>query len=398
MVTDSDQDAPDPYVRLFADCIPVRGAAHSAIYDLGRRRLLRFPSAYMDLLERVNGRTLRSAIEGLDAERADLLERLVRYLLDNEVAALSAIAGAFPPLPTGWSSNATVHSAIIDYDRQRHDHRKLIAELDALGCAYLQIRAFSDLLSLDDLADIAGAACGSSLRSIELVVPYSEATQVSAWARFVRNHHIVAKIVIHGAPRNQVVNVDMTPERVPGLVTYRAVYFVSELIESADACGRVDRKTLRAPSVSNFFESRGFNSCLNRKLGIDVEGHVRQCPSMPQSFGNYHANALPEIVALESFRGIWGVSKDQVGTCRDCEYRHACVDCRAFIEDPENPHSKPAKCAYDPYLGQWADEAPALPGFDVVRLTLAEPDGWASVPAGAAAKRSSADGLQVALV
>jgi SPASM domain peptide maturase of grasp-with-spasm system len=394
-VASSSNEGAAPHVRLFADCIPVRGAAYSAIYDLGRRRLLRFPSAYMDLLERVNGRTMQDASEGLDSERAELLGRFVQYLLDNEVAVLSAIPGAFPALPQAWNS---VQSAIIDYDRQRHDHRKLIAELDALGCAYLQVRVFSDLLSLEDLADIARVSSGSSLRSIELLVPYCDRTATSTWARFVREHLIVAKIVVHGAPRNEVVNVDLTPERVPGLVTSRAVYFISDAIGSADACGRVDRKTLRAPSVPLFFESRGYNSCLNRKLGIDVDGHIRQCPSLPRSFGDHRAHTLADVVSLEPFRAIWGIAKDQVETCRDCEYRHACMDCRAFTADPANPYSKPAGCTYDPWTGQWAETAPDAPGFEVVRLRLTGADRDASGTPPCSADGSSAGEVLQALV
>ena len=35
-----------------------------------------------------------------------------------------------------------------------------------------------------------------------------------------------------------------------------------------------------------YLESLRFNSCLNRKLSVDARGEIRNCPSMPASFGN----------------------------------------------------------------------------------------------------------------
>jgi hypothetical protein len=41
--------------------------------------------------------------------------------------------------------------------------------------------------------------------------------------------------------------------------------------------------------------------------------------------------------------------------CKDCEFRYICTDCRAYLEDPYNEYSKPLKCGYDPYTGEWSE-------------------------------------------
>lgn len=46
---------------------------------------------------------------------------------------------------------------------------------------------------------------------------------------------------------------------------------------------------------------------------------------------------------------------DQIHICKDCEFRHICTDCRAYIEDPDDIYSKPLKCGYNPYTGEWAE-------------------------------------------
>ena len=53
------------------------------------------------------------------------------------------------------------------------------------------------------------------------------------------------------------------------------------------------------------------------------------------------------------FKEKWGISKDHISVCRDCEFRYACSDCRAYLENPEDAFSKPLKCGYDPYSGKW---------------------------------------------
>jgi SPASM domain peptide maturase of grasp-with-spasm system len=94
---------------------------------------------------------------------------------------------------------------------------------------------------------------------------------------------------------------------------------------------------------------------LNRKISIDEDGHLRNCPAMGRSFGHHQAVALAEVAGSSAFQRAWKLRKDDIQICRDCPYRYACTDCRAFLEDPEAEDSKPLKCGYDPYTDTWAD-------------------------------------------
>ena len=90
------------------------------------------------------------------------------------------------------------------------------------------------------------------------------------------------------------------------------------------------------------------NSCLNRKISIDVDGAIKNCPSMSQNFGNIENTTLKESLKHSDFKNNWNITKDQVSVCKDCEFRYICTDCRAYVEKPENNYSKPLKCGYDP--------------------------------------------------
>jgi SPASM domain peptide maturase of grasp-with-spasm system len=76
---------------------------------------------------------------------------------------------------------------------------------------------------------------------------------------------------------------------------------------------------------------------------------------MSQSFGNIKDTTLEEALSHPDFKKYWNITKDQIEVCKDCEFRHICTDCRAYIEEPENQYSKPLKCGYNPYTNKWEE-------------------------------------------
>lgn len=59
--------------------------------------------------------------------------------------------------------------------------------------------------------------------------------------------------------------------------------------------------------------------------------------------------SLRQALEKENFKDVWSISKSRIKVCKDCEFRHICTDCRAYIDDPNDIYSKPLKCGYDPY-------------------------------------------------
>jgi SPASM domain peptide maturase of grasp-with-spasm system len=97
------------------------------------------------------------------------------------------------------------------------------------------------------------------------------------------------------------------------------------------------------------------NSCLANKISIDADGNIKNCPSMKESFGNVRDTTLAEAIEKPGFKKYWDINKDKIHVCKDCEFRYVCTDCRAYVEDPEDILSKPLKCGYNPYTGEWSE-------------------------------------------
>lgn len=347
------EPAPRGVLSLHADCVPVRGAHTSAIYDLNRLRIATFPTAYFDVIRAIDGAYADDPYAPGDDPHADKIASLVRYLLENEMAAFQSEPARFPPIDTGWDVPGQLQNAIIDIGNHLHDFEGLFAQLDELGCQFVQIRAYACLPTLEDIAGIARAARHKSLRGIELFLHHDPRFDADALRQLVRDHLIIARLVFHSAPEDVALEVAFGGDTTDGVAETRRVHFTCVQLISSDDCGRITAAAIQPPTVEMFNELRQFNGCLNGKISIDVNGQIRNCPSMSTSFGDAATRPLRDVVSDAAFREVWDIGKDRIDICRDCELRYACTDCRAFLQRSDDLYSKPAKCGYDPYTGKW---------------------------------------------
>ncbi|MCU0289172.1 MAG: hypothetical protein MUF15_22605 [Acidobacteria bacterium] len=99
--------------------------------------------------------------------------------------------------------------------------------------------------------------------------------------------------------------------------------------------------------------NRHFNSCWGRKIAVTSDGKIRPCiysDICVADLDTVTIERLPEIM-----NKYWTFTKDKVKTCRDCELRHICFDCREIARregggDLEAPNRH---CRYNPYNGTW---------------------------------------------
>ncbi|MCJ7934915.1 MAG: grasp-with-spasm system SPASM domain peptide maturase [Chryseobacterium sp.] len=127
------------------------------------------------------------------------------------------------------------------------------------------------------------------------------------------------------------------------------------------ACGKVELKYFNT-NLPKVLEAINHNSCLHKKIGIDKNGNIKNCPLMPESFGNIQHHSLEDAITQPGFQKYWNITKDHIEVCKDCEFRYVCTDCRAYTERNHCNNnglnlSKPLKCGYDPYTGEWKDWA-----------------------------------------
>ena len=135
------------------------------------------------------------------------------------------------------------------------------------------------------------------------------------------------------------------------------IILINQKIVSNVHCGLINSEYFSI-NIKTFTEAQKHNTCLNRKISIDLDGEIKNCPSMNKSYGNIKDINLMEAIEKPGFKDLWYIHKDQVEVCKDCEFRYICTDCRAYIQNPDNIYSKPAKCGYNPYTATWGEYNP----------------------------------------
>lgn len=111
-----------------------------------------------------------------------------------------------------------------------------------------------------------------------------------------------------------------------------------------------------------YTEALNHNSCLHKKMGVDKDGNIRNCPSMPKAFDNIKNTTLQAAFRNTDFKEYWTVTKNDIAVCKDCEFRYICTDCRAYTERTATniaglDVSKPLKCGYNPSTAEWEERS-----------------------------------------
>lgn len=331
---------------LYANCLPVRGARRSAIFDVQRGRIRFIPNALYKLLsDEVPISQSAAPADEVEAESNDATIAEYFAVLTREGYGMwTDEPERFPPLNLEWRRPEAITNALIDVDRSSgHNWPKIRRELDAAGCIALELR-FYDVFSLEGIALILSIFAGSKLRHISMLVCYSENVSESDLETFCRQWPVISSIWVHSSPRVAAKTLD----------TQARIHFTKQIL-SIESCGHVSMASM-AVNLVHFTEARRGNSCLNRKVGIDVDGQVGSCPACSNKCSPVNDATLKSSVANFGLQTITQITKDEVKICRDCEFRYVCTDCRVFRSDPSDLYSKPANCSYNPYTATWENK------------------------------------------
>jgi SPASM domain peptide maturase of grasp-with-spasm system len=308
------------------------------------------------VLQYLTSARIGHVIDGLEnEEEKGLVTEFIHFMVQHELATFLEDPSMFPALEERWDIPSAIQNAIIDVDKVSHDFDKIFHELDELECQFVQIRSFSNLLALDDVYRVLSAAHHTSIVSVELLLKYDAAVPDDAYKALIENEPILSSLVIHSSPAERTLVVDYGCSEEAKYYIEKKILFVARHINAQIHCGNITVANLNAPGVSNFFETKLFNGCLNRKVSVDASGEIKNCPSMRESYGNVRHASLSQAVNKAGFRDKWAITKDQISICKDCEFRYVCSDCRAYVENPADSYSKPLKCGYDPYTCKWEE-------------------------------------------
>ena len=344
----------EPNLSLYACCILVKGARRSAICDLQKQKVDFIPNTLYEILIHDDIFTIKNIKNDFEKKYHNTIDEYFEFLFKNDYIFTrdEDELECFPKIDLSWKRPEIITNAIIDIDINENtvstlNFKNISIQLDELGCKALQFR-FWAFAELQDIDTILAFFTESRLKHIDIILPYSDYYEdnISAFDKMCQINQRIQFITFYKSPFACIKNIDS--------IEKAAFIYTTGNYSSHLACGNVIRDDFFS-NMYLFTEAQKHNTCLNRKISIDTEGYIRNCPSMPEHYGNIKDMTLQEAMKHPDFKKYWFINKDQIEVCKDCEFRYICTDCRAYREDPENLLSKPLKCGYNPYTCEWEE-------------------------------------------
>lgn len=275
-----------------------------------------------------------------------IMEYLI-YLKENRFALFvkKNDLDLFPDLSYEWDFPSEISNAIIDIDISGEfiNHYDIIDQLDEINCFHLQIRFCDGERDRNKILKLLRYASGKSFHSMSVFLSFKVFKNYTSHKKLIENFPKIDNITVYSSPVKKVIRI----EKFWAFINYSINNFDAE-----KTCGytNTDFFSLR---MEHFTESQHYNTCLNRKISVDSNGYIKNCPAMGQNYGNISCTNLKEVIENPDFKYYRDIKKDNIDVCKDCEFRHICTDCRAFIKDPGNIFSQPSNCNYNPYIAKW---------------------------------------------
>ncbi len=327
------------YISLLPSTIISKGINRSCLIDVEKSIYCTIPNSLAELFSEQKQFVLAEVLNLFDNEDKETFIEYVDFLEEHNFIIRSINLIRFKYYDNkSYHSPFELETLIIDSIGFK-DFEDKICKIK-LFPEFFQIRFFKEL-TIDELKKIANYLQENDFLNIELLLSHNHKISEEEYINLYKKHKIFSRIIISNYSENKTL-ID------------KKIICLQEKILDEKQCGKISEK-LFMPNLRTVLTSKSCNSCLNRKLSIDKNGNIKNCPSMSNSFGNIKDISLEKALSQPDFKKYWNITKDQIEVCKDCEFRHICTDCRAYVEEPDNDFSKPLKCGYNPYTNEWEE-------------------------------------------
>ncbi|MGD9493528.1 MAG: grasp-with-spasm system SPASM domain peptide maturase [Bacteroidales bacterium] len=321
--------------RLFGYVKLISGISKSILYDSWRNTFTYISNEEAEIIKQINSLPLSSLAEAFGSEE---VEDVIHTLNGSDYGfyCSSDEKNDFLDLNENYISPAAIETIIIDFGKyfSQEIFQKIIKESMKFLTKSLLFRFFTvppkNVISLY-LSELKQ----SLFVNIELIMPYQNIDMVFF------NELNISKIVLFNSPYNKIEWLEDKSKCV--------VYYTDGI--SVETCGVID-ESMFILDYENYTLSKNFNSCLYKKLSIDSNGFIKNCPAMKHNYGHIRNINIEDVINLPEFQKWWQIKKDDIEVCKDCELRYFCHDCRAYTLN-NNIYGKPSKCKYNPYNNSW---------------------------------------------
>lgn len=324
--------------KLVKSALITKGAKMFTILDSEANTIYRFSNDYMEILNNPNMLTLKEAYTYYNNSGDENYIDFLVFLNDRDLLFESEIDN-YLDLSTEFDYPAHITNAYLEFNPGKlMKYVDLFYQLNTLFCYNINIVSKMEI-SQEVLSNFLEICNLNIFHSVEVTMPFSPEHEYYSLLSICNKYSFLNSITLYSASVNEIFKTEKG---------CNIIYLRQSLAD--EACGKIGAHYF-ALNLKHYTESIHFNTCLNRKISIDFDFNIKNCIYLDEIYGNALTDSLKDIVSRSEFTFLWGISKNLIEVCKDCEFRHVCTDCRRFIKDRNNIYSKPQKCTYNPYLG-----------------------------------------------
>lgn len=336
----------DKVFKLFSDCVPVKGARRSIIYDLGRKSYQFIPNMLFEILMKFNGNSIQD-VKRCFPENVTHIDSYFKFLEENEYVFFcdKSEVHFFPPLDLYWDYPGDITTTIFKIFKEcKIDFNKVISELFSLKCKDYLIHFNCDT-EIKDVVFFLEIFKEYTIRNIDFYIPYSvEIDDIEVLTRLCDDFITINKIVIYKSPINRYIE---SKSKVKGKIIYSNQQEIDYHSIST---------TNFIVNIPFFTEAQNHNVFFNRKAIISSLGFLSNSVfDDSQIWEISRAASLKSVIKNNEYTESWFIRKDSILVCKDCEFRYMCVDARNPIKvrDDLYTFSSELECPYNPFIAKW---------------------------------------------
>lgn len=328
---------------MFASCQIVQGRKRSAIYDLERSAFYDLPNEFLHILEYSRDNTVAELTQQF-GDNQGAIETFLDQFVQQELGFYTSEPDRFPAIDLSWESPHWITNSVIEWsDSAGFEFEQVIGQLDQLACPSIQIRILKDT-DHQKIAEILTVPFKETrFNYVELLLPFSAGLSHEDLYDLISRQPRLYVVSIYGAAADRIVEHD-NPQ-----FNKRIVYFKKDIRTEPFEIIKLDRFFT---NINLHAEAMHYNTGLNRKVCIDINGNIKNYISHDRLFGNIRSEKLSDVIQSASFQQIWHISNDKVEICKDCQYRYACVS-NSDLKQIENKYYKIDMCGFVPATNTW---------------------------------------------
>lgn len=218
---------------------------------------------------------------------------------------------------------------------------KLLEKLENFSCKHI-VLIYSVFFSVKKIKNHLDTLKNYNIHSVTIICDYNEEYYTDSFGEIVMSLQLNKNLIVLNSPFEK---------------NFEDTMFFS--LKSTTFSFVKSRNEFNS-NITLFSESQKLNTYFNQKLYIGPSGEIKNAPETAEVFGYIQdiksEEVLQEIISTPDFQKYWFVHKDLIDVCKECEFRHTCVDNRVPIKRAKDEWFHKIECNYNPYIAKWAGE------------------------------------------